>query len=100
MWESSFVYALIVQQTDARERVGMRYIALGCFSFFLFATAARAEWLEVSSDHFLIYSDQSEKAVQRFAERLERFHSAMAYFYKKEQTKPSPSNRVTIFVVS
>lgn len=78
----------------------MRYIALGCFSFILFVATAHAEWLEASSDHFLIYSDQNEKAVKGFAERLERFHAAMAYVYQKEQTKPSPSNRVTIFVVS
>lgn len=78
----------------------MRCIALGCFSFFLFVAAAHAEWLEASSDHFLIYGDQDEKTVKRFAERLERFHAAMVYFYGTERTKPSPSNRVTIFVVS
>lgn len=78
----------------------MRYIGLGCFLFFMFVAAAHAEWLEASSDHFLIYSDQNEKAVKGFAERLERFHAAMVYVYKREQTKPSPSNRVTIFVVS
>lgn len=78
----------------------MRYIALGCFSFLLFVAPARAEWLEASSDHFLIYGDQDEKAVKGFAERLERFHAAMAYVYRTQQTKPSPSNRVTIFVVS
>ena len=78
----------------------MRYIALACCLFLLFVATAHAEWLEASSDHFLIYSDQNEKAVQGFAERLERFHSAMVYVYQKQQTKPSPSNRVTIFVVS
>lgn len=78
----------------------MRYIALGFFSFIMFAATAHAEWLEASSDHFVIYGDQNEKAVKGFAERLERFHAAMVHVYKKERTKPSPSNRVTIFVVS
>jgi tetratricopeptide (TPR) repeat protein len=78
----------------------MRYIALGCFLLCLFATAANAEWLEASSDHFVIYGDQKEKAVKQFAERLERFHAAMAHVFKREPAKPSPSNRVTIFAVS
>lgn len=78
----------------------MRYLALGCVSLFMFAAAAHAEWLEVSSDHFVIYSEQKEKALQAFANRLERFHAAMARLYRKEPSQPSPSNRVTIFVVS
>src|SRR4029453_12382049 len=47
-----------------------------------------------------IYGDQDEAAARKFAERLERFHDSMAYVYKKAQSKPGPSNRVTIFVVS
>jgi len=64
------------------------------------AASAHAEWVEASSDHFVIYADQDEAAARKFAERLERFHDAMAHVYKKAQSKPGPSNRVTIFVVS
>lgn len=64
------------------------------------ASAAGSDWLEASSDHFVIYSDQNEKAVAGFAERLELFHAAMSYLSKVPVSKPSPSNRVTIFVVS
>jgi tetratricopeptide (TPR) repeat protein len=78
----------------------IRSIALGCLSFFLFASAAQAKWLEASSDHFVIYGDQHEEALKGFAERLERFHATMIYVFGKQPTKPSPSNRVTIFVVS
>lgn len=77
----------------------MRAMALG-FLWLFIGTAAKAEWLEASSDHFVIYSAQKEKAVTEFAERLERFEAAMARVYQMETTKPSPSNRVTIFVVS
>jgi Flp pilus assembly protein TadD len=63
-------------------------------------SAARADWHEASSDHFLIYADQKEDQVQRFAERLERYHSAMQILLKREGRKPSPSNRVTVYVVS
>jgi hypothetical protein len=78
----------------------MRYVALGCISLFMVAATAHAEWLEASSDHFVIYSDQNEETTRRFAEKLERFHAAMARLHGKQQTKPGPSNRVTIFVVS
>ncbi len=64
------------------------------------ATAAGADWLEASSDHFVIYSDQNEKAISGFSERLELFHAAMAYVSRVPVSKPSPSNRVTIFFVS
>lgn len=64
------------------------------------AVPTHAEWVEASSDHFVIYGDQDDTAARKFAERLERFHDAMAYVYKKAQSKPGPSNRVTIFVVA
>jgi tetratricopeptide (TPR) repeat protein len=60
---------------------------------------AQADWHEASSDHFLVYADQKEEQVQRFAERLERYHSAMQYALKRENRLPSPSNRVTVYVV-
>jgi tetratricopeptide (TPR) repeat protein len=60
---------------------------------------AHAEWHEASSDHFLVVADQNEKDVREFTERLERFHSAVLYVLKREDVKPSPSNRVTIYVV-
>jgi cytochrome c-type biogenesis protein CcmH/NrfG len=65
-----------------------------------FATTANAEWLEASSDHFVVYGEQNEDEVRAFAKRLERFHAAMGQVFAKPQTRPGPSNRVTIFVVS
>lgn len=80
----------------------MRYLALGCLALFLVAATAKADddWLEVSSDHFVVYSDQDEVGVRGFTLRLERFHAAMAHLYSKQQAKPGPSNRVTVFVLS
>lgn len=60
---------------------------------------ANAEWHEASSDHFLVIADQNEKDVREFTERLERFHSALLSIMGGEEAKPSPSNRVTIYVV-
>ncbi len=61
--------------------------------------SAQAQWHEASSDHFLVVADQNEKDVREFTERLERFHSAVFYILGREDVKPSPSNRVTIYVV-
>ncbi len=78
----------------------MRYVAMGLFSLLLVTASANAEWLEASSDHFVIYSEQNEKVTRRFSERLERFHGGMAFLFGKAKTRPGPSNRVTVFVVS
>lgn len=64
------------------------------------AAPAQAEWHEASSEHFLIYADQSERDVREFAENLEKYHAAMAFITSKGTEKVSPSNRVTIFVVN
>jgi tetratricopeptide (TPR) repeat protein len=63
------------------------------------ALPVRAEWHEASSDHFLVVADQKETDVREFTERLERFHSAVLFVLGRENTTPSPSNRVTIYVV-
>ncbi|MCP9222307.1 hypothetical protein MKP08_06045 [Erythrobacter sp. LQ02-29] len=60
---------------------------------------AQAHWRKASSEHFVIYADDSERDLQQFGETLERYHAAMAYLTKSDQAAPSPSNRVTIYVV-
>lgn len=62
-------------------------------------TAAQAEWLEASSDHFVVYADDSERDVRKFSEQLERFHAAMEIITGLEGLQPSPSNRVTVYMV-
>ncbi|WP_108811263.1 hypothetical protein [Sphingorhabdus sp. Alg231-15] len=75
-----------------------RSLLLAIFSLMLVAPA-QAAWHEASSDHFIVYSNQSEKAVRKFADRLERYHDTMRLLFNRPTTKPSPSNRVTIYVV-
>ncbi len=76
----------------------IRVFLLGLLSL-LFLSPAHAAWHEASSDHFLIYSNQKEKEVRAFAERLERYHDTMRFLFNRPATKLSPSNRVTIYVV-
>lgn len=63
------------------------------------AAPAAAEWYEASSDHFVIYAEDRPADIKTFAANLERYHSAMATINRQEIEVPSPSNRVTIFVV-
>lgn len=65
----------------------------------LSAAPAWADWYEASSDHFVIYADEKEGEIRKFAENLERYHSAMAILTAQNAETPSPSNRVTIFAV-
>ncbi|MEP3224973.1 MAG: hypothetical protein ABJO01_03280 [Parasphingorhabdus sp.] len=74
-------------------------IAVMFFIACIWSNPAYAKWIEASSDHFIIYANKNEKTVRKFAERLELFHAALAYGRTNVLAKPSPSNRVTIFVV-
>jgi tetratricopeptide (TPR) repeat protein len=65
------------------------------------ASEARAEtpWLEASSEHFVIYAQDSERDITRFSQQLERYHAGMALLLDSKAPAPSPSNRVTVYVV-
>lgn len=60
---------------------------------------ARAEWLEASSAHFVVYADDSDRDIRTFSQQLERYHAALAMLLSIELPAPSPSNRVTVYVV-
>jgi tetratricopeptide (TPR) repeat protein len=74
-------------------------VGLFCLWAFILPATARAEWHEASSEHFLVIADQKEKDVREFTERLERYHSALLGLLGRANERPSPSNRVTIYVV-
>lgn len=62
-------------------------------------SSAHADWHKAESDHFVIYADDSAKDIERFSQMLERYHSAMTLLLPRDVAKPSPSARLTIFVV-
>jgi tetratricopeptide (TPR) repeat protein len=65
----------------------------------VFASASvHADWMEASSDHFVVYGKTSERSLRRFTEQLERFDAAMSLITGTPRTKPSRSARVTIYV--
>ena len=61
---------------------------------------AAAAWREASSDHFVIYSEESADSLRRFAERLERYDRALRYIRKLPNEPVGAANRLTIYVVS
>lgn len=66
----------------------------------LFAAApAGAAWREASSDHFVIYSEDSEAALRKFATRLERYDAAMRLMYGVPDTDMGPASRLTVYAV-
>ncbi|MCJ1959437.1 hypothetical protein [Novosphingobium mangrovi (ex Hu et al. 2023)] len=67
---------------------------------FLPGSAMAADWYKAASPHFVVYAKDSSKDLETFTTRLERFHQAMALVTGDTAEPPSPSNRVTIFVVS
>ena len=78
----------------------MHRILTTAAALFLFVSGdALADWHEASSDHFVIYADESEKEIRKYSDRLERYYSAMSAVLPSKKIKPSPSNRVTIYVV-
>ena len=63
------------------------------------AAPAQAKWHKAESPHFIVYADDSEQDIRKFAEILERFHSAMRLLTGGDDVIPSPSNRLVIFAV-
>lgn len=74
-------------------------LALGLLLSLLSPAAAQAAWLQASSPHFVVYADDSERNVRRFSDQLERYHAAIALITGVDMPPPSPSNRVTVYVV-
>ncbi|MET0310113.1 MAG: hypothetical protein ABW023_15515 [Sphingomonas sp.] len=67
---------------------------------FLFApAAAHADWYEVSTGHFVIYSDQKPERLREFATNLERFDKALRLRLNQRDDPVGKANRVTIYVV-
>jgi len=76
-----------------------RYLTSAAMCLFVCGHALADDWHEASSDNFVIYAEEDEKEIRKYSDRLERYHSAMSWMLKSKTGKPSPSSRVTIYVV-
>src|SRR5438445_7964029 len=63
------------------------------------ATPAQAAWCQASSKHFVIYADESPKALTNFANRLERFDQAVRFIRAMDDPPVGDGNRLTVFVL-
>jgi tetratricopeptide (TPR) repeat protein len=78
-----------------------RLIKFAWLALLAFApAAARAEWREASSRHFLVYSEGSAASVRAFATKLEKFDKAMRLRIGLSDVDFGPANRVTVFLVA
>jgi tetratricopeptide (TPR) repeat protein len=81
-----------------KERI-MRLHVLLAGVVLLHSPLTLAAWREASSEHFVIYADESERDLRTFSEKLERYHKAMTALFPSRGGTPSPSNRPTVYVV-
>jgi hypothetical protein len=63
------------------------------------AAPARAEWLEATSKHFIVYANGDADDLKRRAEQLERFDSVFRFFQNVPDKPEDASNRLTVYVV-
>lgn len=61
-------------------------------------TAAHAEWWEAKTDHFIVYSESSEREARDFAQKLERFDMSLRSLQNIAfRPAESDSHRLTVF---
>jgi len=78
----------------------MRKMSLGLIAGCLaLAQPAQAEWVEASSDHFLVYGDLKPAEAADFAEQLERVDKLLRLVTATPDTPAERANKVTIFFV-
>ncbi len=80
-------------------RALIRRVVLGFFLIGM-GTAARAEWLEASTSHFVVYGNVPPRKITAFADKLERFGAAVRYLFELPEPEGGASNRVIIYLVS
>jgi tetratricopeptide (TPR) repeat protein len=77
----------------------MRYLFL-LIILLVWPGSADARWREASSRHFVIYSEDSEANLRKFAEELERLDKAMRVQLRRPDPDRSPATRLTIYVLN
>ena len=72
-----------------------RLLLLAAVTFI--ATPAQAEWWEARTDHFIVYSEDTQAATRQFAEELERFDMSLRSLQNmKFDRAQSDSRRLTV----
>ncbi|HET9398418.1 MAG TPA: hypothetical protein VFO45_06320 [Sphingomicrobium sp.] len=76
----------------------MRVQLLAAVTLFAIASPARAEWWEARTDHFIVYSESSEKNAKEFAEKMERLDMSLRSLQNvRFSPATSDSQKLTVF---
>lgn len=62
-------------------------------------TAARADWYEASTPHFIVYADRDPEKLKDYATNLERLDRAIRLMVGQADTEIGKAARVTVFTV-
>ena len=62
-------------------------------------SSAQADWHRATSEHFVVYANDSDANVRDFTTRLEQFDQAIRAWHVAPQEKRGASARVTIFML-
>src|SRR4051812_12426288 len=76
----------------------LKYFLAGACALFA-ASPGQAAWHEAKSKHFVVYADKDPATLKAFAEKLERFDSAVREARGVPDVKPGQSTRVTLYVL-
>jgi len=74
--------------------------ALLAFLLLALPCAARADWYEASTAHFVVYADRDPEKLKEFATNLERLDRAIRLMVGQADTPVGKASRVTIFTVA
>jgi tetratricopeptide (TPR) repeat protein len=77
----------------------MKRLGFSILLAFAAASPAQALWREARTTHFVIYSEASEGALQRYAQQLEKFDKALRFVQGRPDFDPGPANRLTVYVL-
>jgi tetratricopeptide (TPR) repeat protein len=70
---------------------------LCAFAALVLSAPSTAAWYRASSEHFVIYSDQSPERLKQFAENLEKFDGAVRSVRGMDDLPLSEGNRLTVY---
>jgi hypothetical protein len=74
-------------------------IRLGAALLAVAAMPAHAAWFQAKSRHFVIYSDDNQRALLEYANKLERFDGGARVALRMDDPDIGDGNRLTVFVL-
>lgn len=74
-------------------------IAAALLGLALSTSAARAEWYEATTSHFVVYANDDAKHLSDYAAKLEKFDKALRLLHGIPDRAGTPNDRVAVYVL-